>query len=182
MSSKIKAVDIVPDEANEETTTRSEVIKPELRSGETKIEVTEEKPVEEPVIEQPITVEEVETPKSKTDEVEIKEIIEEASEKPKPSRKMVTCPDCGKTMLEKNFRYQHISVCGKVKTPKLRAKPIEEVIKEKQEKTQLKPKPIEPHPIEQPPPPPPVPDYWELRRQYNNHLKDRKTQLVKKNS
>ena len=25
---------------------------------------------------------------------------EEVVEKPKPSRKMVTCPDCGKTMLE----------------------------------------------------------------------------------
>ena len=83
-------------------------------------------------------------------------------------------------MLEKNFRYQHINACGKVKTPKLRAKPIEEVIKEKQEKAQTKTKPIEPKPLEQPPPPPPAPDYWELRRQYNNHLKDRKTQLVKK--
>ena len=39
------------------------------------------------------------------------------------------------------------------------------------------PKPIEPI---QPLPPPPAPDYWELRRQYNNQLKDRKTQLVKK--
>jgi hypothetical protein len=37
-------------------------------------------------------------------------------------------------MFEKNFRYQHLSVCGKVKQPKLRAKPIEEVIKEKQQK------------------------------------------------
>jgi hypothetical protein len=78
---------------------------------------------------------------------------------------------------KKNFRYQHINVCGKVKTPKLRAKPIEEVIKEKQEKAQ--PKPDAPKPIE-PLPPPPAPDYWELRRQYNNHLKDRKAQLVKK--
>ena len=88
MSSKIKAVDIVPDEASEQA----------------KIEVTEDKPVEEPVIEQPIAVEEVEAPESKTDEVEIKEIIEEASEKSKPSRKMITCPDCGKRMYEKKLQ------------------------------------------------------------------------------
>jgi ssDNA-binding Zn-finger/Zn-ribbon topoisomerase 1 len=56
---------------------------------------------------------------------------EDVVEKPKASRKMVTCPDCGKTMLEKNFRYQHINVCGKVRIPKPRAKPIEDVIKEK---------------------------------------------------
>ena len=80
-----------------------------------------------------------------------------------------------------NFRYQHISVCGKVKTPKLRAKPIEEVIKEKREKA----KPIEapreealppPEPVE----PPVVPTYWELRKQYNNQLREQKHQLVKK--
>ena len=131
MSSKIKAVDIGTEEVTEE---------PKI--------VTEDKLVEEPVIEQPLVVEpqEVETSKSKTDEVEIKEIIEEANEKPKPSRKMVTCPDCGKQMLEKNFRYQHINVCGKVKQPKLRAKPIEEVIKEKREKAQ--PKPAEPKVVE----------------------------------
>ena len=83
--------------------------------------------------------------------------------------------------MKKNFRYQHINVCGKVKTPKLRAKPIEEVIKEKQERAQPKTKPIEPKPTTpiEPPPPPLAPDYWELRRQYNNHLKDRKTELVK---
>lgn len=158
MSSKIKAVDIEDTVAEEEP----------------KAEAVEDPRIEETREEEP---EKVETPKSETDE--IKEIIDEASVKPKPTRKMVTCPDCSKTMLEKNFRYQHLSVCGKVKTPKLRAKPIEEVIKEKQEKTQPKPKP---NPIEQlpPPPPPSPPDYWELRRQYNNHLNDRKTQLVKK--
>jgi len=55
-------------------------------------------------------------------------------------------------------------------------KPVQE---DSIEKTQPKamPKPIEPI---QPLPPPPAPDYWELRRQYNNQLKDRKTQLVKK--
>ena len=160
MSSKLKAVDIVPDEVKEEP----------------KIEVTEDKPIEEPVIEQPITVEEVETPKSKTVEVEIKEIIDEVSEKPKPSRKMVTCPDCGKTMYEKNFRYQHLSVCGKVRQPKLRAKPIEDVIKEKQEKAEPKDKPV----VVEELPPPVKPTYWEVRREYNNHLRERKQQLVKK--
>ena len=67
---------------------------------------------------------------------------EDVVEKPNPSRKMVTCPDCGKTMLEKNFRYQHINVCGKVRIPKPRAKPIEDVIKEKRGKvTTPEPKP-----------------------------------------
>ena len=154
MSSKIKAVDIATEEES------------------AKVEAVEEPIIEEMREEEP---EKLESPKSQT----VEEIIKEEVDKPKPSRKMITCPDCGKTMLETNFRYQHINVCGKVKQPKLRAKPIEEVIKEKQEKAQPKatPKPIEPV---QPLPPPPVLDFWELRRQYNNQLKDRKTQLVKK--
>ena len=159
MSPKIKAVNIDTEETPQE--------EPKIE------EVVEEKPVEEEAVVEQAKEEEVE-PES------IQEIIEEEAEKPKASRKMVTCPDCGKTMLEKNFRYQHINVCGKVKTPKVRAKPIEEVIKEKREKAA--PKPVESKPVEhiQPLPPPPAPDYWELRRQYNNQLKDRKTQLVKK--
>ena len=143
---------------------------------------TEEPKVEE-VVEEPQPVEEVPVEEIKEEEVEpesIQEIIEEEAEKPKASRKMVTCPDCGKQMLEKNFRYQHINVCGKVKTPKIRAKPIEEVIKEKREKATSKPTELKPVEHIQPLPPPPAPDYWELRRQYNNQLKDRKTQLVKK--
>ena len=164
MSSKIKAVDIVPDEVKEEAI----------------VEVAEDKPIEEPVIEKPIECMDADTPKSKADEVEIKEIIREEADKPKTSRKMVTCPDCGKTMYEKNFRYQHLSVCGKVKQPKLRAKPIEDVIKEKREKVEPTPKPVVA--VEElPPPPPPVkPTYLELRREYNNHLKERKQQLVKR--
>jgi ssDNA-binding Zn-finger/Zn-ribbon topoisomerase 1 len=42
---------------------------------------------------------------------------------------MITCPDCNKTMLERNFRYRHINVCGKPKVP--RAKPIEQLVEEK---------------------------------------------------
>ena len=156
MSPKIKAVNIATEE-------------------EPKVEVVEEPIHEETKEEEP---EKVETPKTVEDE--IKEIIEEEVEKPKASRKMVTCPDCNKTMLEKNFRYQHLSVCGKVKQPKIRAKPIEEVIKEKREKATSKPTELKAVENLQPLPPPPAPDYWELRRQYNNHLKDRKTQLVKK--
>jgi hypothetical protein len=176
MSSKIKAVDIVPDEVKEEAT----------------VEVGEDKPIEEPVIEKPIEEEckDSETPKGRrspshqrcgqTDEVEIKEIIREEADKPKASRKMVTCPDCGKTMYEKNFRYQHLSVCGKVKQPKLRAKPIEEVIKEKREKVESKEKPVAVEELPPPPPPPIKPTYLELRREYNNQLKERKQQLVKR--
>ena len=61
------------------------------------------------------------------------------------NRKMVTCPDCGKTMLEKNFRYQHIYVCYKARIPKTCAKPIEDVIMEKRDKarnTEPKPEPV----------------------------------------
>ena len=99
---------------------------------------------------------------------------------------MITCPDCNKTMYEKNFRYQHINVCGKVKTPKLRAKPIEEVIKEKREKT----KPIIETKTEQPEViveklvepliPPPKPHYWTLRREYANQMRERRTMLAKR--
>ena len=67
-----------------------------------------------------------------------------------------------------------------MKTPKLRAKPIEEVIKEKREKTKpddvVKSPKAEHKPIE----PPPQPTYWELRKQYNNELHQRKEQLVKR--
>ena len=74
-------------------------------------------------------------------------------------------------LLEKNYKYSHQAVCGKVKVKLVSEEPTQ----------QPKTKPIEPKPLEQPPPPPPpAPDYWELRRQYNNHLKDRKAQLVKK--
>jgi hypothetical protein len=79
-------------------------------------------------------------------------------------------------MYEKNFRYQHLSVCGKVRQPKLRAKPIEDVIKEKQEKAEPKDKPV----VVEELPPPVKPTYWEVRREYNNHLRERKQQLVKK--
>ena len=114
MSSKIKVVEIAAEE-------------------EPKVEAVEEKPLEEEAVVEQAKEEELEEVEPETPK--IKEIIEEATEKPKPSRKMVTCPDCGKSMLEKNFRYQHINVCGKVKTPKLRAKPIEEVIKENKKNT-----------------------------------------------
>ena len=47
----------------------------------------------------------------------------------KADKKMITCPNCNKTMLERNFRSKHIKICGKPKVPK--AKPIEELIEEK---------------------------------------------------
>ena len=178
MSKKVKIVDIelelnnhnkVMDTATEEQTQQEEV---------------EEKPIEETVVEPGPIIEQAkeeephatardgqsrpaqtETPKN-DDEIKINEIIKEAAEKPKKERKTVTCPKCSKVLLEKNYKYSHQSVCGKVKV-----KPVREDVA--QDPT---PKPTEP--IQ--PPPPPVPDFWELRRQYNNQLKDRKTQLVKK--
>ena len=48
-------------------------------------------------------------------ETQIDEQVEDKPtiiEKPK---KMITCPDCNKTMLEKTFRYKHINVCNKPK-------------------------------------------------------------------
>ena len=199
MSKKIKAVNIVDEVVNEET----------------KILDEEDKPVEEHVIEQtkieePENVEQSEDntdeskiEESKIEESKIEEIIKEGTLKPKPSRKMITCPDaeglgtnkarrlitcpdCNKSMLEKNFRYQHINVCGKVKTPKLRAKPIEEVIKEKREKAKPiietkteQPEVIVEKPVE-PLIPPPKPDYWTLRREYANQMRERKTILAKR--
>ena len=174
--SKKKAVDI----AAEETTSRSEVIKLERSSSETTQAPVEEKPIEEtvvepePIIEQPKEEEQpkTETPKN-DDDHNIKEIIREEAERPRETlktkeRKTVVCPKCSKVLLEKNYKYSHQAVCGKVKV-----KPVmEEAVQEPTPK---------PATVEQlPPPPPPAPDYWELRRQYNNHLKDRKTQLVKK--
>jgi DNA-directed RNA polymerase subunit M/transcription elongation factor TFIIS len=107
MSKKIKAVDIADEVANEEP------------KAEDVIETVEEKPKEDIIEEE--TMEDA----PRNNDINVDEIIkEEESKKPKPSRKMVSCPDCGKTMLEKNFRYQTLSVCGKVKQPKLRAKPI----------------------------------------------------------
>ena len=164
MSKKIKAVNIIDEVANHDVV-----------EEETKEEETKEDMIEEVVREA--------TPKN--DDEKITEIIneEEQKPKPKPNRKMITCPDCGKTMLERNFRYQHINVCGKVKQPKPRAKPIEEVIKEKREKAKAKietetkqPEVIVEKPIEAPP----KPDYWTLRREYNNRLMERKQQLVQK--
>ena len=164
MTPKLKAVDIVDDVTNTEP-----------KVEDVAEEMVEDKPNED------INEEEIKEATPKGGDIKIEEIIkeEEPVEQPKPSRKMVTCPDCGKMMLEKNFRYQHLSVCGKVKTPKLRAKPIEEVIKEKREKVEPKPKPAE---VEQTPPPPPPekPDYWTLRREYTNQLMERKNQMVKK--
>ena len=177
MSKKIKAVNIVDEVVNEET----------------KILDEEDKPVEEHVIEQ-TKIEEPEnvvqsednTDESKIEESKIEEIIKEETLKPKPSRKMVTCPDCNKTMYEKNFRYQHINVCGKVKQIKPRAKPIEEVIKEKREKAKPiietkteQPEVIVEKPVE-PLIPPPKPDYWTLRKEYANQMREQKTILAKR--
>jgi cell division septation protein DedD len=100
------------------------------------------------------------------------------------AKRRITCPDCGKCMLERTFRHKHINICGKPKASK--ARPIEEVIKEKREKTESRSKPSQPSKpveVEQPPPPPlPVakPTYWELRKEYNNQLHERKINLVKK--
>ena len=64
----------------------------------------------------------------------------------KADKKMITCPNCNKTMLERNFRSKHIKICGKPKVPK--AKPIEQLIEEKKivqeapiSKPKAKPKP-----------------------------------------
>jgi ssDNA-binding Zn-finger/Zn-ribbon topoisomerase 1 len=180
MTKKIKAIDINP-----ETTTDEPIV-------EVKVEIPKTNEQEDTVNE--ITTKVEEHPLDKLTEEESKGKIVKAdgsdnlsppndeSEQPKPdTRKRITCPDCGKTMLERNFRYQHLKVCGKVKTPVLRAKPIEEVIKEKQEqKAKSEPKPVEvvrhTEVIQAVEPP----TYMELRRQYNNKLKEQKQQLVKK--
>ena len=88
MSSKIKAVDIVPVEVKEEPLQGSDgLCRPKVE------DVVEEQPVEEAVVEQ-VKEEEHEEVEASS----IQEIIEEEAEKPKVSRKMITCPDCNKTM------------------------------------------------------------------------------------
>ena len=163
MSKKIKAVDIANEEPVEE--------KP-----------IEEKPLEiepkiEPAIEQPKEEEPVKVETPTDDDVKITEIIKEEAEKPKTKeRKTVTCPKCNKVLLEKNYKYSHQAVCGKVKVKAVEA--IEEKPKPKVEaspslKVELKEKPPEEIPL-------PKPTYWEIRKQYNNHLKEQKQQLVKR--
>jgi len=151
-SKKIKAVDIATEAEPETTKEAEDNPEPSNEAIEDVVEKVEEvvDPVEEVVV--------------NDDEV-----------KPtKQPEKRTTCPDCGKTMLDRNFRHKHIRICGKPKIP--RARPIEEVIKEKREKVVAEPMPIE-TPL---PPPPPPPSYWELRKQYNNELHQRKQQLVKR--
>jgi hypothetical protein len=154
MSKKIKAVDIATEE-------------------ETKLEIVEDKPIEETVVEaEPI----IEQPKEEEQPTEVEEIIDIIKDEPeRPSetvktkeRKTVKCPKCSKVLLEKNYKYSHQSVCGKVKV-----KPVRE--EATQEPT---PKPVVVE--ELPPPPPAKPTYLELRREYNNHLRERKQQLVKR--
>ena len=89
-------------------------------------------------------------------------------------------------MLEKNFRYRHIHSCGKARNTK-KARPIEEVIQEKREKakptieTQTKqPEVIAEKPVEPPPSLPPKPDYWTLRKEYVNQMRERRTILAKR--
>ena len=103
MVKKIKAVDIVPEEPTNPTNEETVENKPE--EIETKEEIIIEESIDEPEIVEP-----------KIEETEIVESIEEADNK--SSKKMITCPDCNKTMLEKNFRYRHIHSCGKARNTK----------------------------------------------------------------
>jgi hypothetical protein len=161
MSKKIKAIDIATEDVEQEA--------------------VEEKPIEEAVAEPGKTIQppreeesDIVATSQNEDEVNIKEIIKEEAEKPRETlktkeRKTVVCPKCSKVLLEKNYKYSHQAVCGKVKT-----KPVIEAVQE----PTPKPKPAT---VEELPPPPPVkPTYWEMRREYNNHLRERKQQLVKK--
>ena len=170
MVKKIKAVDIVPEEPTNPTNEETIENKPE--EIETKEEIIIEESIDEPEIVEP-----------KIEEAEIVESIEETDNK--STKKMITCPDCNKTMLEKNFRYRHIHSCGKVRNTK-KARPIEEVIQEKREKinqikeTKTQETKTQSEPVIIKEEPPPKPDYWTLRKEYNNRLLERKQQLVQK--
>jgi hypothetical protein len=86
MSKKIKAVDIADEVANEEP------------KAEDVIETVEEKPKEDIIEEE--TMEDA----PKNDDINVDKIIkEEESKKPKPSRKMVTCPIVVKLCLRKTL-------------------------------------------------------------------------------
>jgi hypothetical protein len=161
MVKKIKAIDIVTESVKEVV----EEVGIGEKSHEEEKSPEEEKPHEEGEA-------------AKEDEVKISEIIEEETEKPADNKKRVTCPACNKTMLERNFRYAHQAVCGK---SRVRVKPIEAIIEERT-KPKAKAKPVEDVALAPPAPSAPLakPDYLELRKQYNNHLKEKKQQLVKK--
>ena len=149
MSKKIKAVNIETEETTQEPV--------EEKSVEETEQITEQPREEEP--------EKVE------DEPEIKEIIKDEAEKVKTKeRKTVTCPKCNKVLLEKNYKYSHQAVCGKVKV-----KTVNEEVK-----VEPKPNPVEHKPVEPPPPPPPKPDYWTLRKEYANQLRERRTMHAKR--
>ena len=157
MSKTIKAVDIVTEETVEEKPIEETVVEPE------------------PIIEQ-AKEEEQEPEKRKKNTIEVEEIIDIIKDEPeRPSetvktkeKKTVTCPKCFKVLLEKNYKYSHQSVCGKAK--------LKSVSEEATQEPKDKPVAVE----ELPPPPPVKPTYLELRREYNNHLKERKQQLVKR--
>jgi hypothetical protein len=154
----------------------------DIATEDVKQEAVEEKPIEEAVAEPGKTIQppreeesDIVATSQNEDEVNIKEIIKEEAEKPRETlktkeRKTVVCPKCSKVLLEKNYEYSHQAVCGKVKTKPV----IEEAVQEPTPKP--KPATVE----ELPPPPPAKPTYWEMRREYNNHLRERKQQLVKK--
>ena len=140
---------------------------------EPKEETVDEKPTEietniEPTI-QPKDEEPVKAETPTNDDEKITEIINEEATKPKSdNREKVTCEKCGKTMLKKNYKYQHQAVCGKVKVKSVQEEP--------------KPMPVE---VEQvtPQPPPEKPKeivHWTLRKEYSNQLHERKINLVKK--
>ena len=106
--------------------------------------------------------------------MEVEEIIDIIKGDPEPvkakERKTVTCPKCNKILLEKNYKYIHQAVCGKVKVKTVNA----------EVQIEPKPKPVEHKPIEPPPPPPPKPDYWTLRKEYANQMRERRTILAKR--
>ena len=123
-------------------------------------------------------------------EQQVEQTVEHTvNDKPKKQPKMITCPDCNKSMLEKTFRYKHINACNKPKVP--RAKPIEVFVEEKKaikEQPVAKPKPkpkpkpkVEPK-VEEPPTIDQTPknEFWERRRLHTNLLNERKQALVKK--
>jgi ssDNA-binding Zn-finger/Zn-ribbon topoisomerase 1 len=129
----------------------------------------------------------------------VDDVVDDVADKVvKTDKKMITCPDCNKTMLERNFRSKHIKICGKPKVPK--AKPIEELVEEKKivqqpiatpkakpkakakprAKTQPIVKQVVTPPTEQPTVIEPRTDYWESRRQHLNLLNEKKAVTVRK--
>ena len=130
-----KNIKIVPIEDKQE---------PEPVVEEPKEEPKEEIVTEDIMDQEPIKEDVVLEPPKEEEEVKVEPIKEDEPIEPAPKPKgrkdrsmKVVCPDCGKTLTQKTFEYNHKFTCKTVKAQK-KADEIKAKQKEKEEEQQLK--------------------------------------------